>query len=81
MTYIYMSLGFKRLRYAGTDRSIYYEKRPKVVKVKGTKITLFWDVKLYSLVDRHHCFKGTYQSHLQSNNQNCRLMNRANILE
>jgi len=45
------------------------DQRTEAVKVNGTKITLFWDVKLYSLVDRHQCFKGTYHSHLQSNNQ------------
>ena len=41
----------------------------EVVIVKGKKITLFWDVKLCSLVDRHQHYKGTYYSYLQSNNQ------------
>jgi len=45
------------------------DQRTEVVKVKGTKITLFWDVELYNLVDRHQCYKGIYHSHLQNTNQ------------
>jgi hypothetical protein len=58
---------------------VFTRKRDQSVKVKGTKITLFWDVKLHNLVDRHQRYKGTYHSHLQNNNQ--RLKNRALILE